>query len=128
MATDRSLRLPGGVAVGWEYVARAWWDGEGLCVRETAPVGTRPVEHRVRVPEPGWLPEVIRERVTATIVVNQYARLRQEGGVRVVGRRRPGTDEVLWTLMFDSSLDPADDELRARAESLLTDIRRQTGF
>lgn len=128
VATDRALHLPTGPRVGWERVEHAAWQGGWLHVRETAELGEQAREHHVRLAEPRALPEAVRERVQASIVVNQYARLDAERGVRIVGRRRPGDDVVVWTLVFDAGLDPRDPGLRAHAEQVLEDVRRQTGM
>lgn len=129
VATDRALHLPGGEPrIGWEHIEHAEWQRGGLHVRETAPFGEAPKEHAVRVTDSRTLPEVVRERVTSTIVVNQHAPLHGNLGVRVVGRRSPATDDVVWTLVFDSGLDPRDPELRARASQLLEEVRQQTGL
>lgn len=128
VATDRALHLPGGVRIAWERVEHAEWRSGGLHVRETAPRGEAVPEHHVRVEEPRTLPEVVRERVSASIVVNQYVHLDAKRGLRIVGRRRPDADVVAWSLVFDGSLDPTDPDVRARAERLLADVQRQTGL
>lgn len=128
VATDRALHLPGGVRIAWEQIEHAEWRTGGLHVRETAPWGQVAPEHNVRVAYPRSLPEAIRERVAASIVINQYLPLDERRGIRVVGRRRPGANAVAWSLVFDPGLDPGDPEIRAHAESLLADVRRQTGL
>jgi hypothetical protein len=125
-ASDRALHLPvaehGHRRVGWELVDHAGWQDGWLRVRDTAGEA-----HRVRLPDPGSVPEAVQERVTATVVISSYAPLADAGGVRIVGRRAPGGDRLSWTFVFDSGLDPADPELCAQAERLLEDLRRQMG-
>lgn len=128
VATDRALHLPSGRRVGWEHVEHAHWQRGGVHVREVATLGEAPREHNVAVPEPENLPEVVRDRVTASIVINQYLRLEGQRGVRIVGRRGLGSDEIVWNLIFDAGLDTRDPALRARAGELLTEVRRQTGL
>lgn len=108
--------------VRWELVDHAGWQDGWLRVRETGGAA-----HRLRLPDPGSVPEAVQERVTATVVVSTYARLTGSGGVRIVGRRDPDGDGLNWTFVFDPGLDPADPDLRARAEGLLEELRRQTG-
>lgn len=127
VATERALHLPGGQHVGWDRIDHATWRDGWLHVREVAVRGEQPREHHLRLTEPRALPDAVRERVTATIVVNRHARLVGGHGVRVVGRRRPGSDSIGWTLAFDPGLDPDDPGLRAMAEQALDDVRRQTG-
>ncbi|GGK62753.1 hypothetical protein Sme01_04810 [Sphaerisporangium melleum] len=122
VATDRALRLPGEAALPWYRVDRAMWDQQGLVV-----VGTDGVRHRVELPDPGRLPEAVRERVTATILVNRHVRLGERGGVRLVARRVPGQETADWGFVFDPGLDPADPGLRAAAEQVLERLRRTLG-
>lgn len=126
VATDAALHFPAGGArlrLRWELIDHATWEDGRLRIRETG--GD---EHRLRLAEPGSVPEAAQERITTTVVISSYARLPAGGGVRMVGRRAPGAEELNWTLVFDSGLDPADPGLRAQAEQLLTDLRVQTGL
>ncbi|MEU9891225.1 hypothetical protein AB0M95_26170 [Sphaerisporangium sp. NPDC051017] len=123
VATDRALRLPGESPLPWYRIDRAQWDEEGLQV-----VATDGGEWRVSLPEPGRLPEAVRERVTSSILVNRHVRLGERGGVRLVARRVPGRDDALWELVFDPGLDASDPGLRAAAEQVLEDLRRNLGI
>jgi hypothetical protein len=122
VATDRALHLPDGTRLPWQRVDKALWDDEGL--RVLAVDGN---EYRVALPDPGLLPETVRERVTASIVANRHVRLGNRGGVRLVARRAPGTDTLEWEFVFDRGLDPDDPGLRALAEQALEEIRRSLG-
>jgi hypothetical protein len=82
---------------------------------------------RVRLSEPRRLPETVRERVQASIVVSAYHRLGRAGGVRVVARRT-GTGEPVWSLVYDRGTDPSDPATRAEAHRILADVRAQTGL
>ncbi|MEO3813168.1 hypothetical protein ABGB17_29555 [Sphaerisporangium sp. B11E5] len=122
VVTDRALHLPGATSLPWHRIDRAQWDQEGLSV--TATDGT---VRRVLVPEPGRVPEAVRERVTSSILVNRHVRLGDRGGVRMVARRVPGQDAAEWDLVFDPGLDSTDPGLRAAAEQALEDLRRTMG-
>ncbi|MFI6294493.1 hypothetical protein ACIBEJ_23075 [Nonomuraea sp. NPDC050790] len=123
VATDLALFLPGGVRLPYETIDRAAWSEDGvLNVATTA--GER---HQAPVSEPRRLPETIRERVNATIVVNKHVQLPGRGGVRLVARRPPGGEVKEWTLVFDEGLDPHDPGLRAQAEQALEGVRRSMG-
>ncbi|MFG1943775.1 hypothetical protein [Nonomuraea sp. NPDC048826] len=122
VATTLALFLPDGTKLPYETIDKASWDEHGLRLSTTG--GDR---HQVRVPEPRLLPETLRERVNATIVVNKHVPLPGDGGVRLVARRRPGGDDVGWTLVFDEGLDPDDPGLRAQAEQALEGMRRSMG-
>lgn len=126
VATDRALHLPGGARLPWHRVDHARWDEHGLVV-----AGTDGTSHRVAVPEPGLLPETVKERVTWSIVASRHVRLGDRGGVRLVARRVPASPDrewgLEWDLVFDQGLDPADPGLRALAEQALEDVRRNLG-
>ncbi|WP_026411872.1 hypothetical protein [Actinomadura oligospora] len=128
VATARALYVPtegGGLSrVPWEQVDQASWKDGWLHVQET--MGGP--EHHVRLSEPGSVPETVRERVTSTVAVTHHAELPNGGGVRIAGRRPPGGGAVRWTFVFDPGLDPDDPGLRAQAEQVLEDLRRQTGL
>jgi hypothetical protein len=101
---------------------KAVWDEEGVTVTMTDGVS-----HRVLLPEPGLLPETVRERVTASIVASRRVQLDARGGVRLVARRVPGYDTPRWEFIFDPGLDPSDPGLRALAEQALEEVRRSLG-
>ncbi|MGI5168503.1 hypothetical protein ACQEU3_29560 [Spirillospora sp. CA-253888] len=128
VATSLALHLPtpeGGFArIPWERVDQASWKDGWLHVHETS----GGPEHHVRLTEAGSVPETVRERVTATIAVNHHAKLPGGGAVRIAGRRPPSGGEVRWSFVFEAGLDPEDPGLRAQAEQLLEDLRRQTGL
>ncbi|WP_326820963.1 hypothetical protein OHA77_09670 [Streptosporangium sp. NBC_01639] len=120
IATDRALYL-GGTRLPWFQVDRGVWDEQGLTV-----VTTAGESYRALLPEPGRIPEAVRERVTASILVNQYAPLDARGGVLLVARKTDD-DRVVWEFVFDAGLDPADPGLRALAEQALEETRRSFG-
>lgn len=122
VATDLALYLGDGTRLPWQLIDRATWDEDLL--RLTTTDG---VLHLARVTEPRRLPEAVRERVNSTIVVNKYVRLPGRGGVRLVARRAPGSDDFGWTLVFDEGLDPEDPGLLAQAEQALEGLRRSMG-
>ncbi|KAB2386421.1 hypothetical protein [Actinomadura montaniterrae] len=128
VATTTALHLPtpsgGFLRVPWERVDQATWKDGWLHVTETS----GGAEHHVRLTEPGSVPETVRERVTATIAVTHHARLPGGGKVRIAGRRPATGGDVRWTFVFDAGLDPEDPGLRAQAEQVLEDLRRQTGL
>jgi hypothetical protein len=123
VATTEALHLPGGVRLPWHRVDKATWDEEGVSVTMTDRAA-----HRAALPDPGLLPETVRERVTASIMASRHVRLDPRGGVRLVARRVPGTDEPRWDFVFDAGLDPADPGLRALAEQALEEMRRSLGI
>lgn len=131
VATDRALRATGplgGVRLEWHEIAEATWrEGVLRVVEERSTQGSRPRMHTWLFDRPGLLPDAVRDRVTTSIVVNQHVRLIGRSGVRIIGRRVPGSDELAWTLRFDAAFDASDPQVRAMAEAELADLRRQLG-
>ncbi|WP_395110720.1 hypothetical protein [Actinomadura sp. SCN-SB] len=128
VATSTALHLPTPsgtfTRLPWERIDQASWKDGWLHVHETA----GGPEHHVRLVEPGSVPETVRERVTATVVISRDARLPSGGTVRIAGRRPATGGDVRWSFVFAPGLDPSDPGLRAQAEQVLQDLRRQTGL
>jgi hypothetical protein len=128
VATSTALHVPtasgGFLRLPWERVDRASWKDGWLHVHETS----GGPEHHVRLTDPGSVPETVRERVTATVVVSHNARLPGGGTVRIAGRRPAAGGEVRWSFVFEAGMDASDPGLRAQAEQILEDLRRQTGL
>lgn len=114
----------------WESVERADWD-QDYGVLTVAEVGTwgapRPV-HEVSLTEPGRLLELVRERVTASIVLQRHVPVRGRHGVTVIARRAPRGDRpVQWVYEFEEGVDPDDPEVRRVAEEALAQARSEVG-
>lgn len=129
-ASDRALLLAGAHIerrVPWQRVAAASWDEDAqvLTVEEVRG-GAPALLHRLQLSGASLLPETVRERVTASIVVTEHVPLVGKAGVRIVARRSADGD-LAWQLLFDRGADPADPDVRARAERALEDLRRSTG-
>ena len=118
-ATQFGLWLPGRAAdvdvdggasigwrrIGWDQVVKATWGEDGLQVIEgtldDAGVVTDLPALTVRLAEPRNLPAVVRTRVEASIA--RWEQVRVPGGTgRIVARRRPGRDGLVWTARLDS--------------------------
>ncbi len=91
--TREALYLPGDVRVAWELVESADWDVETdlLRVSEIGSWGqVRPV-HEVGVAQPRLLLDLVRERVTASVVLQRHVPVHGRRGLRVVARRAPSS-------------------------------------
>lgn len=132
VTTEHALLLPGREPVGWIDVERVSWQRPVLTVVELAP-GPAPVSGAGRTTvlrlaeDEGGLPDVVHAGVTSSVAWSTHARLEPSGGVRVVGRRRPGLDELDWQAVYDAGTDPSDPRVRAQAEALLARSRRALG-
>lgn len=131
VATDRDLVLqrypPEYSRLGWEVIDKAVFDDDSLRVTLHTTEGD---VARLRIPisTPGHLAEVVRERVTASIVVSTHVALRGERGVRVTARRRPDEDELSWWGAIDEALQPADEALRQEASEAVSRVRQTLGL
>lgn len=130
VATDRRLFLPergGHRPIGWDGIEKATWnqEEESLFVVETAPAGTRPLKHRVNLDRNARLLDVVREQVTASVVISRHVPVDPRRGVRVTGRRRPGADKLSWTVTADAGLDVGDPEVRSRIGAAVDAVRAE---
>ncbi|MGN6243254.1 MAG: hypothetical protein ACTHQ3_06215 [Motilibacteraceae bacterium] len=136
VATERALLLAPGPSQGGEAERISWWtvdsaawdDASERLVVDARPPGRRPVVRRLALhePESSLLPETVRERVQASIVVSQKVRLVGRAGGRVTARQVPGSAELVWDVQLDPGLDPADPQVQAAAEAAMAEVRAQT--
>jgi len=64
----------------------------------------------------GLLLELVRERVTASVVLQRRVITDGTRGLLVIGRRPPtGDGEVIWAYQFDAGVDPEDPAVAAAA-------------
>lgn len=122
--TGEVLRIP------WQHVERADWDSdaEQLTVLEIGEFGRVRPRHTFEIEDPGLLLELLRERVTASVVLQRRVPVHGKTGVTVVARRTPGGDgEITWAYEFDRGVDPEDPEVMAAAERALQSARNELG-
>ena len=114
------VRLP------YEQVASATWDEPVL---DVVTVGPRRRRFVLELDEPGLVPQIVRDRVTASIVMSEHIVLSGTAGARITARRSPvGDKEVTWNVVFDAGLDPADPTLREAADAAIERLRVSTGL
>jgi hypothetical protein len=122
---------PRGTRIPWESIERADWDrdGESLVVAEVGEFGRVQPRHLFRMPEPGLLLDLVRERVTASVVLQRRVLTRGKRGLLVIGRRAPaGGGEVQWAYQFDPGVDPEDPDVMAAAEAGLRAAQDELGL
>jgi hypothetical protein len=127
--TRDALYLPG-ARVPWEKVQASDWDSDASVLRisEVGSWGTARPEHVLTVEEPGRLLELVRERVTASVVLQRHVPLEGRRGVRVIARRAPRGDQpVEWLYEYDEGIDPDDPAVRFEAERALVAARDELG-
>jgi len=117
--------------VPWEQVEAADWDRDTDTFR-LSEVGTwgeqRPV-HTAVLTDPGRLLELVRERVTASVVLQRHVAVAGRRGLRVIARRAPsGSGGVQWVYEYDEGLDPDDPAVREVARATLQAMRIEVGL
>jgi hypothetical protein len=130
VATDRRLLVSQGGgyhSIGWETVERATWDGntEVLAITQTAPLGSRPFQHRLRVAPAGGFLDVVREQVTSSVVISRYVPIEGEYGVRITGRRQPGRAGLAWFVAVDTGLSKDAPGVRELIDSAVKQVRAE---
>jgi hypothetical protein len=117
--------------VPWEQVQRADWDADTstLRVERVEEFGHPVVPMVFEIAAPGPFLQLLRERVSASIVVQKRIVLERKRGLTVIGRRPPsGTGEVTWAYELDKGVDPADPAVIAAAEEGLREAQESLGF
>jgi hypothetical protein len=128
--TRDALYLPGPGRIPWEQVEAADWDlgSETLRVREVGTWGEPRPSYALVLTEPARLLQLIRERVTATVVLQRHVPIHGKRGVRVIARRAPaGERELTWLFEYDEGVDPADPFVDHAAQEALAAAREEVG-
>lgn len=114
--------------IGWEQVHRADWDPEAgrLTVAEIGEFAAQRPTHVLEFDDPGLLLELVRERVTSTMVLQRHVSLQGKAGVFIIGRRAPG-GETVWYFDFEDGVDPLDSSVRQAAHEAMARIRADFG-
>lgn len=126
VATTFRLVPAGDLASGveWNMIERASWDGEEsvLDVVEVPDASGRKRRRRLAISRPGRLVDVVREQVTASVVISRHITVEGRRGVWVTGRRSRHGD-IAWSVVLDSGIDIADASTRARVDAAVVLVR-----
>lgn len=117
--------------VPWEQVEAADWDRDTDTFRlsEVGSWGDQRPVHAATLSEPGRLLELVRERVTASVVLQRHVPVGGRRGLRVIARRAPsGAGGVQWVYEYDEGVDPDDPGVREAARTALELARRDVGL
>lgn len=127
VATQRAFHAPGFVGrVEWQHILKASWENPILEVVTITGPSTKLV--RLRLDNAGSIPQVVNERVTASIVMQRHIELVGKAGASLVARRTPDSDEIRWEVVFDPGLDVNDQALRDHADEELAWLRESVGI
>jgi hypothetical protein len=131
VATDRALHTRGWAddrhvptRLAWHAILRAAWEEPVLSV---VPLSAAGAAFHLELAAPGTLPAAVRDRVSASVLVQERVELSGGRGARAVARRDSDSGEVRWAVTFDAGLDPADPLLRAEADAALARLRSALG-
>ncbi len=125
IATDRALYFATEdepVRLAWIDIARAGWEQPWLSI-----FTVRGEKITLHLEPAGELPPVVRDRVTASVVIRERVPLDVGGNVVCVGRRESGSDTITWLVEFDPDLDVNSPEIRASADRALAELRLTLG-
>ena len=134
VGTDLALHVTGADGIRrllWQRIDRASWnpDDERLMVVEVADFGQPEPRFSLHVEQPGNLLELVRERVSASVLLTRNVPVAGSRGLKVIARRAPnGTGEIDWSFWLDRNLDPDDPEVLAAAERGLAESRSELGL
>ncbi|MGZ5399125.1 MAG: hypothetical protein ACXWDL_09690 [Nocardioides sp.] len=130
VAGTRDALYVGEDRLPWEQVETAGWDRDAdlLRISEVGTWGQPRVEHAFSFDDPGRLLQLVRERVTASVVLQRHVMVDGRRGLRVIARRAPRGDRpVAWFYEYDEGVDPSDPAVREAAENALSAAREELG-
>lgn len=113
----------------WEEVQDASWDQETslLQVTQIGTYGDQRPAYCFAMDDPARLLQLVRERVTASIVLQRRVPVRGKQGLTIIGRRSPVGGPITWMHAYDQGLEPDDPEVMAVADRALVDARAEVG-
>jgi hypothetical protein len=133
--TRDACYLPDG-RLPWEQVEAADWDRDlaRLRISEVGSWGQPRVEHDLILDDvtpaaTDRLLQLLRERVTASVLLVRHVPIEGRRGVRVVARRAPsGRSDVRWVFEYDAGIDPDDPFVQTAAQDALEVARADVGL
>lgn len=110
----------------WHLVDAGLWSGEDGSLRVTWVDGERPA--RFVLPQPGQLPEALRERVQASVVIVEAVELPGRRSARVVVRKDLATDELISQAVLGPGVRSTDPGVSELVSAGLARVREQVGL
>lgn len=107
--------------VAWSEIATASWGDDVQTVKGVAPG----LLWRLRLPDPGLLPETVRERVTASVLAVRT--LQVPGGSVSVAVRRVASGPPLTQVVADPGVDMMSPALAVQVDQALAQMQSQLG-
>jgi len=128
-ATDVALHVPAALQpdrVVWHLIDKAGWRDPNLEVSLHPSVGAPLMHWKIELSEPGKLPQVVRERVTASVVVSSDIDL-PDGQARIAARRTE-TDDIRWSVTPLAGADLGNAENRAIVAAAVRELGESLGL
>lgn len=122
---QRLICSDSGLDVMWPQVLGASWDPPVLEVKLWRPASA--ATEAITLLDAGVLPQVVRERIEASLVIQQHVVISGGKGARFLARRDPVTDEVTWQTVLDPGLKADDPRVRERIDEALVTLRDAYG-
>mgnify|MGYP000290575808 CR=1 FL=1 len=125
--TDKRLISsdPHGISfILWQDSISAKWEQPLLSV--VVIKGESPETLAWKIDEPGLVPTAVRDRVTATIVIDRIVDIPEVGRVRFIARRTPAG--VTWSTVPESSVDGESAPIQERIREALRSLRANLGI
>lgn len=115
--------------LGWHEIERGEWNAELnklSWVRYAAAPGEAAARGVLELTEPGRLPELFRERISATIAVERFVPLAGERGVVIAARRDlGGSGAVVWHGTLTRGLSWQTDGVRAAVDQAMEQVKTE---
>ena len=110
----------------WHLVDAGLWSGEDGSLRVTWVDGERPA--RFVLSDPGLLPETLRERVQASVVLAETIELDRRRTARVVVRKDLATGALLSQALLGAGVRSTDPGVSEQVREGLARVREQVGL
>ena len=114
----------GWLHVGWHEIERGDWNAETQALRWAQYGGRRGTAHH---DPPARMPELLRERIAASIVLEKFVPVRGDKGVIISARRSLSSPDaqVLWHRSISPGLRWDDRGVEELAEATIADLRSE---
>jgi hypothetical protein len=127
IATQVALHLDGRV-IRWDQILSAKWDEPHLMISVQIDPSHAAEHIMVSLENARRFLEVVRDRVTASVVMTERRSLPIGAVATFTARKRSDTGEMVWSVIFDGNPDLSDPELIEQAEHVLADLRGSLGI
>ena len=113
--------------VGWHQIEHGGWNAETHKLSWSLYDGGRDF---IDLVEPGRMPELFRERVSASIVAERFVPIAGERGVTVSGRRdlAQTSPAISWHQTLGRGLSWNSDQVRTAADVALAELQAEYGL